>query len=440
VNILFLTQVLPYPLDAGPKVRAYHVLQYLAQHHQVTLVSFVRASDTQAAIDHLGEFCREVHCLPMPRSKALDAMHLAKSLLTNRPFLIERDWVPAMARLLAGLVERGLRVDAIHADQLWMAPYARWVQQLVGKQQAHRQRSPLITLDQHNAVYLIPQRLAEHETNWAKRALLTLEACKMARYEAEVCAQFDRVTWVTEEDRAAVDNLAAQRNLTIRSAGVIPICTDPESTAVIVRQSGARRVTFVGGLHYAPNADGILWFAKEVFPRVLQVVPDAILTVIGKQPPAELQTLGIPPQNLAVTGYVDDPTPLLAESAVTVVPLHAGGGMRVKILDAWTWGLPVVSTTIGAEGTSHTPSENILIADTPTAFAEAVVRVLQNPVLAHQLAWAGRQHILETYNWRRQYRAWDLIYTHNDNYPPTQVDRLHHTGAEKITVEQKATA
>jgi glycosyltransferase involved in cell wall biosynthesis len=136
---------------------------------------------------------------------------------------------------------------------------------------------------------------------------------------------------------------------------------------------------------------------------------------------------------------VDDPTSLLAESAVTVVPLHAGGGMRVKILDAWTWGLPVVSTTVGAEGTSHTPGKNILIADTPAAFAEAVVRVLQNPTLAHQLAEAGRQHILEAYNWRRQYRAWDLIYSHKDNYPPPQSNSTNHLGAEEIAMETSAT-
>jgi glycosyltransferase involved in cell wall biosynthesis len=234
--------------------------------------------------------------------------------------------------------------------------------------------------------------------------------------------------------------LAAQRNLTIRSAGVIPICTDPESTAITERKSGARRVTFIGGLHYAPNAEGILWFAKEVFPLVLRSVPDAILTVIGKQPPAELQTLGILPQKLAVTGYVADPTPLLTESAVSIVPLLAGGGMRVKILDAWTWGLPVVSTTIGAEGTSHTPGENILIADSPAAFAEAVVRVLQNPALAHQLVEAGRQQILEVYNWRRRYRAWDLIYSHNDNYLPSQVGLQHHAGDEKIAMKKSAIA
>ncbi|MCB0136728.1 MAG: hypothetical protein KDD75_16605, partial [Caldilineaceae bacterium] len=103
MNILFLTQVLPYPLDAGPKVRAYYVLRYLAQHHAVTLVSFVRATDTPAAMVHLRTFCRAVHGVPMQRSKLKDAGFLARSLLARRPFIIERDVSGAMDALLDDL-------------------------------------------------------------------------------------------------------------------------------------------------------------------------------------------------------------------------------------------------------------------------------------------------------------------------------------------------
>ena len=100
-----------------------------------------------------------------------------------------------------------------------------------------------------------------------------------------------------------------------------------------------------------------------MFPQILTAAPDAILTVIGKQPPPELGTLGIPPRNLEVTGYVDDPTCYLAETGAFIVPLLAGGGMRVKIIDGWTWGLPIVSTSIGAEGVAAAHGVNLLLAD-----------------------------------------------------------------------------
>ncbi|MCC6456183.1 MAG: glycosyltransferase [Caldilineaceae bacterium] len=414
MNILFLTQVLPYPLDAGPKVRAYHVLRYLAQQHSVTLVSFTRTSDTPAAISHLREICHAVHCVPMPRSLLLDAMHFAKSLLRGKPFIIERDWVPEMAQLLETLAQGSRRFDAIHADQLWMAPYALWTGQIAGARRSQGRERPLLVLDQHNAVYLIPQRLAEHEGNWLKRRILALESHKLARFEVDTCLQFDRVTWVTREDYEAVQQQAQrqaqQQGIQIGNAGVIPICADAESVTVAARAPTARRVTFLGGLHYPPNAEGVLWFAREVFPQVLRAMPEAVLTVIGKQPPASLKSFGIPAKNLDVTGYVDDLDPYLDETAVSIVPLHSGGGMRVKILDAWSKAIPIVSTTIGAEGIETCPGKNILIADSPADFADATLRVLQNAPLAEQLAQGGRRHVLDAYHWRTRYQAWDSVY------------------------------
>jgi glycosyltransferase involved in cell wall biosynthesis len=405
LNILFLSQVLPYPLDAGPKVRSYYTLRYLSQHHRVTLVSFTRPTDSLSAVAHLQTICHAVHTLPMQRSRWLDLMYLGKSLITGTPFLIERDWVPAMTELLTRVLESNGGFDAIHADQLWMAPYALWV-----RGQSSLPPAPLLVLDQHNAVYRIPQRMQEDAPQRLQRWLLGLEWRKLSRYEVDTCRQFDRVTWVTEEDYAAVQGQALRREACVSNSAVIPICTDPENVPVVERTAQARRVTFVGGLHYPPNAQGVLWFAQEIFPQILQAVPDAVLTVIGKQPPAQLSTLGIPSANLDVTGYVADLNSLLSETAVSVVPLLAGGGMRVKILEAWSWGIPVVSTSVGAEGMVVRAGEDIVIADTPTAFAQATIQLLQNPARAQQIGQAGRQMVMEKYNWHEQYQDWCMVY------------------------------
>jgi len=404
MHILFLTQVLPYPLDAGPKVRSYYVLRHLARKHNVTLVSFVRTSDSPEAIAHLQTFCRAVHTVPIQRSKVKDAAYLLQSLVTGQPFIIARDWLPAMANLIAKLMQGPVAFDAVHADQLWMAPYALHARSLcAGKTKIST------VLDQHNAVYLIPQRLATDEHNLLKRAILALEARKLARFEVELCRQFDHVAWVTQEDYAAVQNQVVDGGF-IPNAGVIPICSDPEVEPVIRRKAVARRITFLGGLHYPPNAQGICWFAEKVFPQVLAQVPDAILTVLGKQPPTALLNYGIPAANLEVTGYVADPKPYLTETAAFIVPLLAGGGMRVKIIDGWTWGLPVVSTTVGAEGIIWQADENILIADAATDFAHTIIRVLQDAHCMQQLAQAGREWVLQYYNWRKTYQQWDQIY------------------------------
>ncbi len=402
MRILFLTQVLPYPLDAGPKTRAYYVLRALAQSHRVTLLSFVRSSDSPAAVDHLRRFCARVETVPISRSRLRDGWFLARSLLGATPFVIARDRVAAMDQAIRGLVAEE-PFDAVHADQLWMADYA------LAAQATHPPGAqPVSVLDQHNATWRIFDRLASGEPNPLKRSLLAVESRKLARFELDVCRRFDAVTWVTQED---VDEMAAAAGgLPVPNAGVIPICIDADAEPPIERAAQPRRVTFLGGLHYPPNAQGILWFAQQIFPSVLAAAPDAVLTVIGRDPPAALQTLGLPSGALDVAGYVDDPRPYLQQSAAFLVPLLAGGGMRVKIIDGWRWGLPIVSTRVGAEGIRYNDGRELLVADDPKTFAAAVVRLLRDPALQEQVGCAGRRWVEQEYHWPTVYRRWDDVY------------------------------
>ena len=401
MRILFLSQVLPYPLDAGPKMRSYYVLRHLTQRHEVTLVTFVRDTDRPEYVAHLAEFCHAVETVPMRRSRLQDGLFLGRSLLTGQPFLIGRDEIPAMTGLIRRLVS-ATPFDVVHADQLWMAQYA-----LAARSASSR---PKLLLDQHNAVYLIPQRMAGGASNPLKRLVLNGETTRLAAYEADVCRRFNYVTWVTEEDRRAIAALPQAQVNGLAPSTIIPICADPEGVTPVEPDLAKKRVTFLGGLHWPPNAEGVRWFAQHVFPQVRAAVPEAVLTVIGKNPPAGLTSAGI-----ETTGYVADPLPYLAQTAAFIVPLHAGGGMRVKILDAWSWGLPIVSTTIGAEGIEIQPERDILIADTADTFAQAVIRLLQNPALAQHLAEGGRETVLQKYNWRTVYAAWDEVYAYLDD-------------------------
>jgi glycosyltransferase involved in cell wall biosynthesis len=233
-----------------------------------------------------------------------------------------------------------------------------------------------------------------------KRALLNLEASKLARYERETCRSFDRVVWVTDDDRRALFPDGEQE--------VIPIALEGPIRTPARRREDARRVTFLGGLHWPPNAQGILWFRNEIWPQIRRRVPGAVLTVLGKGAPAELKNGS--DSSLEIEGYVTDTAPYLSETAVFIVPLLAGGGMRVKILDAWSWGLPVVSTTIGAEGIHTRNGENILLADEPAAFAAAVAELMNNQELADRLAEGGRRTLESHYDRRKTYAAWNRIY------------------------------
>jgi hypothetical protein len=199
MRILFLTQVLPYPLDAGPKIRAYYTLRHLACRHEVVLLSFRRESDTPRAVEKLRSICHAVHTVPIHRSTSRDVWHGVQSLLSGEPFLISRDRSAAMQQAVCQAVREEGPFDAIHADQLWMARYAT-----LAKNQSRDPGQVRIVLDQHNAVFQIPSRMAQGERNYLKRKLLDLEAWKLAKYEIQTCGSCDHVVFVTYEDQASL--------------------------------------------------------------------------------------------------------------------------------------------------------------------------------------------------------------------------------------------
>jgi glycosyltransferase involved in cell wall biosynthesis len=227
-----------------------------------------------------------------------------------------------------------------------------------------------------------------------------------------MCRTFDALLTVTEEDRQHLLALFPpdERERLADRFTVVPICADPEQVSpVIHHDSGAPTVLHLGTMFWPPNVNGVLWFAREVLPLIHQHVPQAQFVVVGKNPPPEVQALAAD-LRVQVTGYVADASPYLEASDAFIVPLHAGGGMRVKIVDAWLWGLPIVSTSIGAEGIQVRDGENLLLAEDAPAFARATVRLLTDSDLNRRLRVNGRAWVEEHYAWQTVYQQVDEVY------------------------------
>jgi len=398
-RILFLTQVLPWPLDAGAKMRAYYVLRHLARAHQVTLVSFVRAEDPPEAIAHLAQFCEAVHTVPMVRSLALNLRAAVKALVTGQPLIIVRDEIAEMHSLLRRLVTEQ-PFDVVHADQTSMAQYG-----LYARDAAPADRRPRAVFDVHNALFRIYAQMAQDETRAIWCLFYSRERRALERYERRLWSQFDGAVFVSDYDRAAVGAPAEDRPC----LATIPICAAPGDRTLVPASDRPRTVLHLGTMFWPPNVQGMLWFAREVWPLVVREEPEARLVIIGRRPPAEVEALAAD-LRIEVTGYVEDPTPYLADTAAFLVPLHAGAGMRVKIMDAWSWGTPVVTTTLGAEGIAVTDGEDALVADSAPAFAAAVLRLLREPDLRQRLREGGQRQAQTAYNWEIRYAEWDRVY------------------------------
>jgi polysaccharide biosynthesis protein PslH len=406
MHILFLSQLLPFPPDTGAKVRSYFVLRYLAQNHRITLLAFTRPDDPPGAVEYLQSFCAEIYTIPIHRSRSRDVQSLVASSLSGKSFVIQRDFVPEMAQKVDQLTTAEA-FDAVHADQLWMAQYAIRAKS--------RKPGLRLVLDEHNACYQIFQRLAEGERNPLKRLFYEHESRVLRRYEAGACTQFTQVVTVTREDQTILRGMLSELGIEEIhfNFATIPICVDTQEVQPVMPAADSHNVFHLGTMFYLPNITGMIWFVKEVWPRVLAQNPQATLTIAGKNPPPEIRELSdanYEGQRIKVTGYVPDPRPYLEGAKVFIVPLLAGGGMRVKIVEAWRWGLPIVSTSTGAEGIDYRDEENILIADGVEAFAGAVARVLSEPDLAQRLRENGRRWVEQHYDWRQVYPAWDAVY------------------------------
>ncbi len=392
MRILMLTQVLPYPLASGPQIKTHYTLRYLAQRHRITLVSFVRSEAEVHMAEALRPYCEAIHVVLLRRSWLLDGIAMLRAWATGDPFVIARDHHTGLYRLLRGLWKMG-SFDAAHADQLNMAPYALSIR-------TYR------VLDAHNAVWRIAERMAQTMPPGLARALARWEARRLKAYEGRIGRACDQVLTVSEEDRRALEE-AAGGSL----PGVtIPIALDPEDFPPIPRDPGAKGVLHLGGLHWPPNAEGARWFLREIWPRVRSRVPEARLFLVGARPPRDLQAWAARDPSVVVPGFVADPVPYWRQSAVVIVPVRAGSGVRVKILEAWSRGVPIVSTAIGCEGLQAYHRENIWIADEPEEFAQAVSALLRDPHEARRLGEAGRATVRASYDYRTACRPLDEIY------------------------------
>ncbi|MDX1614267.1 MAG: glycosyltransferase family 4 protein [Candidatus Promineifilaceae bacterium] len=402
MRILFLTQVLPFPLVGGAKIRAYYMLRQLAQNHSVTLISFIRDDDERDSVDHLRTWCTDVYTIPLRRSWIKNVWALIVSLVRGRPVVIARDRIQAMESMIETVTDAG-PYDIVHADQTAMAQYALLATSLQPETRA--------ILDAHNAMYVMVERQARYLGGW-QGPLWRREARLLREYEAGLISQLAHVLTVSHEDEEAL--LSAQRKelgfQQKNKLSVVPICVDAELPMKAAAADGAQ-ILAIGTMFWPPNVDAVLWFSEEVLPLIRRQVPGASFTIVGKSPPESVRQLTeLPGGAVRVTGFVEDLDPILRASQVMVVPIRAAGGMRVKILTGWLWGMPIVSTSIGAEGIATRPGENILLADEPESFAKAVISVLTDRQRAASLRHNGRRWVETCYDWRRIYPEIEDLY------------------------------
>lgn len=392
MRILFLTPQLPFPADKGTRIRNFGLVKQLARRHEVGVISFGDPDD-RASIDALSAYARVLAVVQPPtRGRAERA---ARAVLDPMPDLARRLGASALTAQVEAALATG-EWDVLQVEALEMAPH--WLRT--------RPTIPVV-LDEHNAEWILQARHAAIDARSGRLPgafYSWLQARKLRRYEGKAVERADAVVAVSAEDEAAIRDVGRPRRLTIVPNGV-----DCEALRPREGQPAGDTLLFTGTMDYRPNVDAARWFAAEVWPLIRAARPSARFVVCGRDPAPSVRALADRP-GVTVTGEVADTAPYFREAALYVAPLRIGGGVRLKILEAFAHGVPVVSTRLGAEGIDLVDRRDALLADEPRSFAEAVVTLLGERERRAELLRCGRQLVELRYDWGVLVPALEALY------------------------------
>ena len=276
--------------------------------------------------------------------------------------------------------EEGL-FDVLYVDGLHMAQYV-----------PERGRFPAV-IDLHDSITLLYSRTQRIERNWRRKLALYAETASVRRWESGLSRRFKTVITNSEVDEQFIKALDRGANTLTIGNGVDSEFFSPTSVT-----ADPTKVVFTGVMDYGPNEDAAIYFCNEIFPLIQRSLPRATFWIVGKDPTEKVLALAKRP-NVHVTGGVPDVRPFIQSAGVFVCPIRYGAGIKNKILAALAMKKAVVATSLSLEGLELSLNEDVIAADDPTIFSEAVVRLLDNPAVAERLGQSGQAYVRDQYSW-----------------------------------------
>jgi glycosyltransferase involved in cell wall biosynthesis len=391
LRILFHNCRLLHPLHGGDRIRTYHMLRELRRQHHVTYLTLQTPDDPPDAVARASEYCHELITVPHPvknrRTLGFYAAVLGNTLFGRYPFLAQKYRSPQAIRRLGELLVPPARFDLLICD--YLAPMVNLLELPA------RPAIPML-LFQHNVESVIFQRHAEAAAHPLKRAIYRRQWRMTECFDRQSAAFVDAQVAVSESDVETFRALGITNVL-----GAVPTGVDCAYFQARETPPAKPVLAFLGAMDWEANQDAARWFIREVLPLIRARVPATEFWMIGRNPPTAIAALAAADPGLRITGTVPDVRPPMAGASAMVLPLRIGGGTRIKIYEAMAMGVPVLSTTIGAEGLDVSHGENILLADTAEAMAREAIALLENRELATRLATTARRHVAERYSWSR---------------------------------------
>ena len=376
MRILYLTHSCPYPPNKGDRIRNFHILKYMAKAHQVSLIYPSFSPKDEAHLDTLQHWCTSVKTVRL--SPILAKLRCGFGLIGSQPLTNAYFFSP---QIQAGVDQENY--DLALVDCSSMAQY------VLGVKKPKIIDFVDVDSDKWN-------RYAQKSV-FPKSLIYNMEYARLREFEACLVKEFDVSIVISEQERVFLpdtDRLFVVRN------GIDLEFFHPRGELL-----NENTIIFTGAMNYFPNIEGVLFFREKVFPLIQKAVPSVKFIIGGMEPSPAIQRLA--GDNTIVTGFVPDMRTYLGPASVSVVPLRIAKGIQNKVLEAMAMGVPVVATTSANQGIQAKDRKEIMIADDPVDFAQAVVELLMNKDMRRSMANHGRWFVEEHFSWDHNLLALD---------------------------------
>jgi polysaccharide biosynthesis protein PslH len=381
MKILWVKCDFLHPTTRGGQIRTLEIVKRLHARHEVHYLAY-EASDNPEGLKRAPEYCTRAYPVrlnvPQRRSLAF-VIQLAENLFSSMPLSLSRYHSAAMQKQIAAIL-RESQFDSIVCDFLSPAPNFEHLENCV--------------LFQHNVETMIWRRHAENAPDPLRKLYFKVQADRMFRWERRMCREAAEVIAVSPQDAGLMRDM-----LEVTRVTAIPTGVDIDFFRRPPEVQPKADLVFLGSMDWLPNIDGIEYFVREILPLIRKRMPTCRLAVVGRTPSASIRALAERDSRIQVTGTVADVRPWLWGSKVSIVPLRIGGGTRLKIYESMAAGTPTISTSIGAEGLDVSHPANIRLADTPAAFANQCIELLENAQERERLATEALALVTAHFSW-----------------------------------------
>jgi len=380
MKILFISYDFPYPPSGGSISRDYNLIKQLSKHHELHWINrTIRGKIKQEYKDEMNKYFKEMDITEWDYDQ--DPAGLLKSMVTKTPYIIKRFESGKMKDLVSKKISEN-KFDLIFCDHIYLSQYI--ADNVVGS-------IPVIP-NNEDCGFTYYKRMTEN-SGIARSIYAQSQWRKLLDYEIEVLKKYKVYITTSEKEKELISEYYNEAEIKVIENGV-----DTEYFSPGVRENASPNIVFTAWFKYYPNVKAAIDFTNNIFPEIKKVIPEIKFYIVGKEPPVSVKKLE-KTEGVVVTGYVDDVRDYMKNADAAVIPLQIGGGTRLKILEAMSMEVPVVSTVLGAEGLSVKDGENILIAKSDEEFVSKVINVIKDKQLSEKLSANGRKLMVEKYDW-----------------------------------------